>query len=108
MPSSEPVCVPKRLLARVRAPKRGVDGSMELRIGMHVRAHRERLGMSISALARVSGLSLSMLSRVERGLVSPSTQTLGRIAGALDVRIGALFEEGLSKAEATSEASSCL
>lgn len=95
MPTSGRVSVPARLLATARKPKRGVEGSMDVCIGAQVRIQRERLGMSLSALARESGLSLSMLSRVERGLVSSSTQTLGRIAAALQVRMGVFFEEAL-------------
>ncbi|MET3514999.1 ribosome-binding protein aMBF1 (putative translation factor) [Pseudacidovorax sp. 1753] len=95
MPTPGRVSVPARLLATARKPKRGVEGSMDVCIGAQVRIQRERLGMSLSALARESGLSLSMLSRVERGLVSSSTQTLGRIAAALQVRMGVFFEEAL-------------
>lgn len=93
LPQPTPFCIPQRLLATARRPKRGVEGSMDMQIGAHVRIHRERLGLSMSELARVSGLSLSMLSRVERGLVSPSIQALARIASALRVSMAELLED---------------
>ncbi|WP_304308397.1 helix-turn-helix domain-containing protein [Pseudacidovorax intermedius] len=93
LPQTTPICIPPRLLATGRTPKRGLEGSMGRQIGAHVRIHRERLGLSMSELARVCGLSLSMLSRVERGLVSPSIQALAQIASALRVSMAELLDD---------------
>ncbi|MGR4870330.1 helix-turn-helix domain-containing protein [Variovorax sp. LARHSF232] len=56
-----------------------------LRLGEEVRALRIASGRSAAALAREGGVSASMLSRIERGLVSPSVDTLVRLAEALQV-----------------------
>lgn len=40
-----------------------------------------------------------MLSRVERGLVSPSVETLERIAGGLGVAVSRFFSEGSGRAD---------
>lgn len=48
-------------------------------------------GISAGTLARASAISASMLSRIERGLVSPSVETLDRIAQALHVPISRFF-----------------
>jgi transcriptional regulator with XRE-family HTH domain len=48
-------------------------------------------GMSGGQLAMESGISGSMLSRIERGLVSPSVETLDRIAQGLHVPVSRFF-----------------
>ena len=47
--------------------------------------------VSGGALAKTSGISSSMLSRIERGLVSPSVQTLERLANGLGVPTSRFF-----------------
>jgi transcriptional regulator with XRE-family HTH domain len=47
--------------------------------------------MSAGELALASGVSRSMLSRIENGLVSPSVETLDRIAQALHVPVSRFF-----------------
>ncbi|MDR6890749.1 transcriptional regulator with XRE-family HTH domain [Variovorax sp. 3319] len=42
-------------------------------------------------LAKTSGISASMLSRIERGLVSPSVETLERLAQGLHVPVSRFF-----------------
>lgn len=48
-------------------------------------------GVSGGDLAHSSGVSRSMLSRIERGLVSPSVETLNRVANGLGVPISRIF-----------------
>ena len=48
-------------------------------------------GASAGALALATGVSRSMLSRIERGLVSPSVETLDRIAQGLEVPVSRFF-----------------
>ena len=43
-------------------------------------------------IAEKAGLTPSMLSQIESGRLTPSLPTLGKLAGALGVPIGALFE----------------
>ncbi|WP_198089245.1 helix-turn-helix domain-containing protein, partial [Variovorax sp. E3] len=61
------------------------------RIGEQVRALRMAAGRSGGDLACASGVSRSMLSRIEHGLVSPSVETLERIARGLDVPVSRFF-----------------
>lgn len=66
---------------------------LALRVGREVRAQREARGLSLSAAAARAGVSKSILARIESGAGNPSLETLGRIAGALDVTVGALLAE---------------
>ncbi|RTD82963.1 XRE family transcriptional regulator [Variovorax atrisoli] len=49
--------------------------------------------MSANALAQASGISSSMLSRIERGLVSPSVETLECLAQGLHVPVSRFFSD---------------
>ncbi|SEM05518.1 transcriptional regulator, XRE family with cupin sensor [Variovorax sp. YR750] len=48
-------------------------------------------GLSAGQLASASEISASMLSRIERGLVSPSVETLERLAHSLRVPVSRFF-----------------
>ncbi|WP_020723421.1 helix-turn-helix domain-containing protein [Variovorax atrisoli] len=61
------------------------------RIGAQVRALRIASGRSAGQLALASDISASMLSRIERGLVSPSVETLERLAQGLHVPVSRFF-----------------
>nr|WP_218088526.1 XRE family transcriptional regulator [Variovorax sp. SG517] len=61
------------------------------RIGAQVRALRMAAGLSAGQLAAASEISASMLSRIERGLVSPSVETLERLAQGLHVPVSRFF-----------------
>ncbi|MET3373344.1 transcriptional regulator with XRE-family HTH domain [Variovorax boronicumulans] len=63
------------------------------RIGAQVRALRMAVEVSGGALAKISGISSSMLSRIERGLVSPSVETLERLANGLGVPASRFFSD---------------
>ncbi|WP_076511125.1 MULTISPECIES: helix-turn-helix domain-containing protein [Pseudacidovorax] len=58
-----------------------------------MRALRTAMTMSGLGLAQASGVSRSMLSRIERGLVSPSVDTLERIARGLGVPVARFFAD---------------
>ncbi|WP_436288000.1 helix-turn-helix domain-containing protein [Variovorax paradoxus] len=63
------------------------------RIGAQVRALRMAAEVSGGELAKTSGISASMLSRIERGLVSPSVETLERLAQGLHVPTSRFFSD---------------
>jgi len=63
------------------------------RLGERIRALRQRHGLSISAVARATELSKTSISTIEAGTGNPSLETLWRIANALGVTLGALFEK---------------
>lgn len=54
---------------------------------------RIRHGLSMNRLAEKSGLSQSMISLLERGMRSPTLETLLRVAIALDVDLSELLKK---------------
>jgi transcriptional regulator with XRE-family HTH domain len=79
----------------VKAAPRDEPGSQ---IGAQVRALRIAAGDSGGRLSAACGVSRSMLSRIERGLVSPSIETLARIATGLRVPLSRFFGVEASRA----------
>ena len=67
--------------------------SSELAIGGRIRHLRGRRGLTLRQLSERTGLTESFLSQVERDLTSPSIASLQRIANALGLTIGRLFED---------------
>ena len=61
-------------------------------LGQRIKALRVERRLQQRELAQKAGLTPSMLSQVESGRLTPSLATLGKVAGALGVSIGALFE----------------
>jgi transcriptional regulator with XRE-family HTH domain len=60
-------------------------------VGNLVRRLRTQSGISVRALARQTGFSASFMSQVENGQVSPSIDSMERIAAALGVGLGEFF-----------------
>jgi transcriptional regulator with XRE-family HTH domain len=69
-----------------------VQGSPD--VGSRVRELREQSDLSLRALAQKCAVSPNTVSLIERGLSSPSVDTLHRLASGLGVPIAALFETG--------------
>jgi transcriptional regulator with XRE-family HTH domain len=61
-------------------------------LGQRIRAFRAERALQQRQLAEKAGLSPSMLSQIESGRLTPSLPTLGKLAAALGVSIGSLFE----------------
>jgi transcriptional regulator with XRE-family HTH domain len=67
-------------------PRREEADPLAAKIGRRIRALRERLGLTQEKLAYEGGLkSKGHLSGIEKGLVSPTVQTLGLLAERLEV-----------------------
>jgi len=79
--------------AKTRQPAPVVRSLSAARIGAQVRALRMAAEVSGGELAKTSGISPSMLSRIERGLVSPSVETLERLANGLGVPASRFFSD---------------
>jgi len=62
------------------------------RIASRLRDLRAERGHSLDALAARSGVSRSAISMIERGATSPTAVVLERLATALDVPLGSLFD----------------
>jgi transcriptional regulator with XRE-family HTH domain len=52
---------------------------------------RKERGLSLRALAEKSGISKSTLNDIENGKSNPTTETLAKIAKALDIKISDFF-----------------
>ena len=64
------------------------------KIGARIKAVRRSRGMTQERLAEQAEISPRYLSRLEVGEQSPSIDTLGRLATALDVELWELFDFG--------------
>lgn len=62
------------------------------KIGGKIRELRKERKLSIEDLADKSGLHFTYISRIELGKHSPTIEAIEKIANALDVKIGLLFE----------------
>ena len=61
-------------------------------LGERIRALRAERQLQQRQLAEKAGLTPSMVSQIESGRLTPSLHTLGKLASALGVAIGSLFE----------------
>ena len=62
-------------------------------IGKKLNQSRLAQGLSVHELARLSGVSAGMISQIERGIANPSFNVITRLASALNLQIGILFEQ---------------
>jgi transcriptional regulator with XRE-family HTH domain len=62
-------------------------------LGNRIRELRQTRNYRILDLANMTGLTSSMISQVERGGISPSIDTLKKIANVLEVSVGYFFED---------------
>jgi quercetin dioxygenase-like cupin family protein len=60
-------------------------------VGQQVHRLRVEAGMSLRMLAKLTGFSPSFISQLENGQVSPSINSMERIAAALGVTLGQFF-----------------
>jgi transcriptional regulator with XRE-family HTH domain len=67
-------------------------------LGLVVRRHRERAGLSQEGLAEACDRHRTYVSILERGLKSPSLDTIVALAGALGVRPHVLVKEAEEEA----------
>ena len=64
-----------------------------------LKEERERLGLSKYAVAAKTGLSQQTLGYLERGMTSPSFDTVYRMARALNVEVGELVRRAEKQAK---------
>ncbi len=60
-----------------------VRKDLKVAVGSILREHRERLGISQEELAERAGVDRTYISILERGLKSPTLETLGKICSVL-------------------------
>lgn len=68
-------------------------------VGQAVRRLRRQRQLTLQALAGQAEISVGMLSQIERGVASPSLRSLLRVAEALEVPVGWLFDPSRSPSE---------
>lgn len=61
-------------------------------IGQAVRRLRRQRRLTLQALSSQAEISIGMLSQIERGIAAPSVRSLIRLAEALEVPVGWLFD----------------
>lgn len=64
-----------------------------IRLGLRIRKLRKEAKISQEALGQISGLHRTYIGAIERGERNPSVLSLQKIATALKVTVGALFNE---------------
>jgi transcriptional regulator with XRE-family HTH domain len=64
-----------------------------MKLGARIKALRTDRGIRQKELAQKAGLTPSLVSQIESDKLTPSLHTLGRLAGALGVPLGAFFEQ---------------
>ncbi|MBI5886295.1 MAG: helix-turn-helix transcriptional regulator [Deltaproteobacteria bacterium] len=67
---------------------------LKTRLGRRIRMLRKNAGLTQERLGERANLSYKYIGEVERGGVNISIESLMRIAEAVDVNIGRLFDEG--------------
>jgi transcriptional regulator with XRE-family HTH domain len=83
--------VPAALSRPRQRPPHPPRSESTAQLGLQIKALRMAAGASGSELARRCDISSSLLCRVERGLVSPSVETLNHIALGLGVPLSRFF-----------------
>lgn len=61
-------------------------------LGKNLRAARKKLGLSQEAVAQRSGVQAGEVSRIERGKRDPQVSTVEKLAAAVEVSPGRLFD----------------
>ena len=80
---------------------------LRTRVGMRVKQLREAAGLSQAAFGKRAGLTQRAVSGLERGLYSPSLDTLAKVMRGLNATAGELIDGADGVAE-TSEALSAI
>lgn len=74
-------------------PRRDLRETQLPLLGATVRQARADRGLTATALAGRVGVSPSLISQIERGTTAPSLEVLWGVARALDLPVGAFFDE---------------
>ena len=67
------------------------SGLATRRVGQRIRTIRVGAGLTLETLAERTGMTPARISRVERGVQSPTVNTLERLADGLGVDLGSFF-----------------
>ena len=67
---------------------------IKIRFGKRLRKFRRNKDLTQEQLAELAGISVDFVSLIERGLSSPSFDTIQKLADILEVKYEAFFTEG--------------
>jgi transcriptional regulator with XRE-family HTH domain len=62
------------------------------KLGQNLRAARKRLGLTQEQVSERSGVQAGEVSRIERGQRDPQVSTVEKLAAAVEVDTGRLFD----------------
>jgi len=79
--------------ATIQSVKQAEPVDLANALGARVRVHRENASISVRELARRIGVSPSLISQIEHGRVTPSVDTLFRIANELALSVDSFFSD---------------
>ena len=68
-------------------------------VGSLLKSQREKIGVNQGEIATKASISVSMLSQIERGVTSPSIDTLNKICNALSLPVSKVFASLEEKGE---------
>lgn len=74
-------------------------GATTRQVGERIRMFRMAQGLSQEKLANEIGMKPGYIGHLERGLKSPTVETLARICGGLGITLAELFDFGTAPAE---------
>ena len=74
----------------------------DLAIGRQLRARRTAAGRTVASVAADAGLSVPYIANLENGRGNPTTAALGRLAGALGLRLEITLRPGEEAGEGSS------
>ena len=72
------------------------EAHLRRQLGRAIRAHRDARGLTQEQLAEAVGMSTEWMSQLERGIGTPSIESLVRLAGALGTDAPGLLAAGLA------------
>jgi transcriptional regulator with XRE-family HTH domain len=79
-------------------PENSVQTAIVEQMARTLTARRIEKGLSMNELSQKAGIGLTTVSYIERGIRSPSLDSLLRIANVLDVELWQLIREATAKA----------
>ncbi|WP_294203186.1 helix-turn-helix transcriptional regulator [uncultured Sphingomonas sp.] len=71
------------------------DGNQHQTLAAHLKALRTDRNWSLQDLAEASGISRATLSRIENADVSPTAESLGRLASSFGLPLSQLFARSI-------------
>ncbi len=80
------------------------DSELDRRLGLRLKAARQRHGLTLHGLAEQTGVSRAMISRIERGESSPTAALLVRLGSGLGLSLSALLENKIGSGPLTRHA----